>query len=409
MKLSMKTKRLAMALAASLALLIGLSACDSNDEPGGDDFNIELTAEGQVVVEQANDFAFNLMRQINEGEKNNNVLLSPYSAATLLSMLANGAAGDTRDQMLQALGHANLDQLNSYYAKLTRSFSGSNTFMTANSLWSSKNISMKSQYVNDLKNYYQAPHFSIDFSTATKRINKRINDNTKGMIPEAIHADLTNHCVCLVNAAYFASKWNTKFDQKDTKEENFIGINAWEKVQMMHNEQFVSRYDDDDLTVATIPYQNHAYNLIILLPEKSVDINQFVNELTSEKLSYWLSNQVTEKVRVGLPYWKMDYRIDLIPTLKQMGITDAFSMLKANFTPSTDAQWCVKLCEQNILIKVDEEGTVAAVETHAVGGFTSPGPTSPIIVNRPFVYLITENSTGTILFAGKIVTMRDLQ
>ena len=350
-------KRLVLFVCAMLMTMVSLA---DNELKG-----ITLTSEEQKLVNSNNDFAFNLFRAAQTGES---LILSPLSITYALGMLNNGAAGETLKQINTVLGFgdAGAEAINAFCRKMLTEAPGLDELtkvMIANTIYvnGARGYVLKEDFVGKARQYYDAEPESRDFGDGKTRdvINQWASDHTAGMIPEILNenefdADAVSY---LLNALYFKGTWTLKFDEKETKEELFADRYP---LPMMHQEKELAYTESDDCQALTLPYGNEAYRMTILLPRQGKSVNDVLQGLTAEKWQYLI--------------WGMGEAIDLM--------------------------------KQVAKIEVNEEGTEAAAVTiigmkaTGMGGHSEP-PHVKFHANRPFLYVISEQSTGSIFFIGQ--------
>lgn len=403
-------------------LLIGILAlitsCQNDD---GDSIitkerkDIPLSRSEEVLAEETMDFAFRLFRQVNDSEtKKANWIISPFSASMALGMLTNGAAGNTLEDMKSTLGFSdfNLEGMNAYYQKLIAellNLDNSTRLNIANSIWVNKGFQLYDTFVDVNQKTYHAKVSNLDFTSpdATTTINGWCADNTNQAIKEVTGSIPLEGNVILINALYFKGIWKTKFKKSDTKEEVFTNADGrTSKVPLMNlKEKFTYTYNDD-FCIAEFLYGNAAFSMVVLLPAEGKTLEESLDKLTYDNWKKWYEQRYLQSLLVKLPRFEMDYREYLTDDLRAMGMDEAFNMEKADFSNMSPDALYFSLMEQLTYIKVDEEGTEAAAVSK-VSGITAPTPNvpEPFYVNRPFAFMIKEQSTGTILFMGKVTEL----
>ena len=410
----MMKKVFCMMLLASL-----LTGC-SNDDDGSarpkERKNIELSRSEQVMTEETTDFAFRFFQQVNASEKEqDNWMISPLSASMALGMMTNGSAGNTLAEMKATLGfsEANIDEMNAYYRRLLTELpdlDNTTQLKLANSIWIGNGFEMKSPFVDVNKQMYDAKVSNLDFSSpkAPSTINNWCSDKTNGRITEVIQEITPAAKMFLLNALYFKGIWQEdyKFDKSKTKNEDFTNVDgSVTKVKMMNQtNSYVFNYNDY-FWMAKFNYGNCAYNMTILLPDTDHTLEECLEAMTAENWEKWNKDWTVRKLIVKMPRFEMKYNKSLIEDMKALGIKDAFDPASANFSNISDQSLFLDLLKQFTYLRVDEEGTEAAAVT--IGGMlgaVAPPSTGPVkfFLNRPFVFMINEISTGTVLFMGKV-------
>lgn len=370
--------------------------------------SISLTADQQALVVSNNNFAFNLFRK---ARKDENMILSPLSITYALGMLNNGAAGETLRQINTVLGFgdAGADAINDFCRKmlseapvldeLTKVMISNTIFFNA-----AKGYVLKDAFVEKANQYYDAVPESRNFGDGQTLdvINKWANDHTEGMIPQILKEDEfdANAVSYLLNALYFKGTWTLKFDEAETKTEQF----GQEEVPMMHLENNLPYMDDTDCQVLALPYGNGAYQMTILLPHEGKTVNDVLQGMTAEKWKQykWMDEAVVD---VKLPRFESMTELNLNDIMSALGMPNAFVYGIAEFPDFCNKEDIyISLMKQVAKIEVNEAGTEAAAVT-IIGVKDWAGPEEPPRVkfhaNRPFLYIISEQSTGSIFFIGQ--------
>ena len=273
-----------------------------------------------------------------------------------------------------------------------------------------KGYQLLPDFVSKAKLYYNADVETRDFYDGKTRdvINKWANDHTMGMIPEVLkEGEFDPKAVSyLLNAIYFKGAWAKKFDKDNTKDEEFEAGNGTEKklVPMMHQEKKFNYTENELCQALSLPYGNGAYSMTILLPKEGKTINDVLSTLTAEtwKRYQWMGSAIAD---VKLPRFETDSDIDLKPIMTALGMPKAFDRLLAEFPYFCDVPTYIELMKQVAKIKVNEAGTEAAAVT-VIGSIGAQGEKPQRFsfhANRPFLYVISEQSTGAIFFIGKYV------
>ncbi|NXB04356.1 ZPI inhibitor, partial [Cnemophilus loriae] len=334
-------------------------------------------------TEKTANFGFNLYRRI-AMTHDNNVIISPLSVSALMSVYMLAAKGETYRQIVKGLNlHAVKDRVDrQHLPALFKQLIG--------------NITMNDEFVLvqvDFENFTQAKLF----------INQNINKTTKGKIP-GLFEELDRHNkLVLVDYILFKGKWVYPFNSKFTEMETFH-INKYRSVQvpMMFKSDKINSTFDENLrcTVIKIPYKGNAYMLIVI-PEKEGDYISIEDHLTTELVESWLGNMKTRKVDISFPKFKLEQKYKMKKLLQGLGIKKLFTR-SADLSHLTDHEYvAVSQVVQKAVIEVDEEGTKAAAASGSeITAFTVP----PVIkVDRPFLFMIFEETFKTLLFIGRVV------
>ncbi|NXD34270.1 ZPI inhibitor, partial [Copsychus sechellarum] len=334
-------------------------------------------------TEKTANFGFNLYRKI-AMTHDNNVIMSPLSVSALMSVYMMAATGETYRQIVKGLNlHAVKDRVDrQHLPALFKQLIG--------------NITMNEEFLLvqvDFENLTQAKLF----------INQNINKTTKGKIP-GLFEELDRHNkLVLVDYIVFKGKWVYPFNSKFTEIETFH-INKFRSVQvpMMFKTDKINSTFDENLrcTVLKIPYKGNAHMLIVI-PEKEGDYISIEDHLTTELVESWLGNMKTRKVDISFPKFKLEQKYKMKKLLQGLGIKKLFTR-SADLSHLTDHEYvAVSQVVQKAVIEVDEEGTEAAAASGSqITAFTVP----PVIkVDRPFLFMIFEETFKTLLFIGRVV------
>ena len=333
-----------------------------------------------------------------------NVVTSPYSAAVCLSMLAEGAGGQTRAEFDSALGGImfKAEDLGSNDTVVVKS---------ANSIWIDDNFSIRNSYVDLLQNDFDAFITTQRFSdpATVKAINNWCLEHTEGKIGDMIDRLTPDMVMVLVNALYFNAPWADAFDPELTSENVFHGKSKSGKVPMMHRTGQYNYVQVHGAQVIQLPYEGGRYSMFVALPPAGADLDKLIPQITEGAFNSAIEMMRPKKVKLSLPRFKVETSMLLNKALQDMGIRTAF-------TPAADFHGIAEMgplvldqVKQKCYVEVAEKGTEAAAVTVAQIRLTAvrvdPEDMAVMTVDRPFVFMITDGYTGNILFAGKIVNL----
>ena len=333
-----------------------------------------------------------------------NVVTSPYSAAVCLSMLAEGAGGQTRAEFDSALGGImfKAEDLGSNDTVVVKS---------ANSIWIDDNFSIRNSYVDLLQNDFDAFITTQRFSdpATVKAINNWCLEHTEGKIGDMIDRLTPDMVMVLVNALYFNAPWADAFDSELTSENVFHGKSKSGKVSMMHRTGQYNYAQVHGAQVIQLPYEGGRYSMFVALPPAGADLDKLIPQITEGAFNSAIEMMRPRKVKLSLPRFKVETSMLLNKALQDMGIRTAF-------TPAADFHGIAEMgplvldqVKQKCYVEVAEKGTEAAAVTVAQIRLTAvrvdPEDMAVMTVDRPFVFMITDGYTGNILFAGKIVKL----
>lgn len=393
--------------------LIGEVAYNLNPQAGLDQI--------QALADAHNAFALDLYKQLaGEGE---NIFYSPYSIYMALLMTYAGAAGDTASQMESTLHlpysqeevHAVMNALNlQLKANSIMDDKPAFTLNIVNQLWGQAGYAFLPEFLNTLSQNYNAGLKTVDFAAdpeaARELINlwveAQTNEKIRDLIPEGVLNELTR--LVITNAVYFKAAWLSPFDPANTKNGSFTLLDGTQAdVPMMHQSSSMRAYVSQDVQAVELPYEGGTYSMVALMPTAG-NLDTFEQSLTAESLQDILNQLERASVTLSMPKFKFDAAFALNDALEGMGMTDAFDPMKANFSrmDGTTSLY-ISSALHKAFVDVNEEGTEAAAATAVAIGLTSaPGQSYTIMLDHPFLFLIRDNATGTLLFVGRMADPR---
>lgn len=408
-----------------MAALSLLAACQNDDLPdGGNEYEpIVMTKTETELASQGADFAFRFFRAVDKSlqengglsqeERDEPLFVSPLSASFALSMLANGADGETLQELTDALGFSgySMEEVNAYYKKLAEELpkqDKQSRLALANSLWLDTRFDALATYKGVLTDNYDAEVRQVDMATAVDDINNWCSQKTNGLIPKILKENEAGLSMLLLNALYFKGEWEDPFDEEDTREDVFANADGTESRAAFMNKEDWLRYVQNDLFgMVSLPYGNGAFSLQVLLPHEGMALADCMEALNGNAWTDLLNEMSFTEVNLKLPKLKTDRILDdLRPALEAMGVKKAFAE-GADFSKLSGQSLFISLVRQAVSFNMDEKGTEAAAVT-GIGGDVMAPPPSPVIdfhVQRPFLLVLTEKSTGCVLFIGKVVKM----
>ena len=373
------------------------------------DIENSMTSVANVESETAvsNSFWGELLGEACREMEKENICLSPLSAQFAMSMVANGAEGKTKKEILDAMKLG--DNANEKGRRLlddiaTKTIWNENSDVRiANSIWIKDGLDVKQDFVDTNKKYFDALVESAEFNQETvKRVNDWCNENTNGKIPTILDRLTENDRMLLINALYFKAAWSKPFQERNTTDKKFTTEKGEEiKVPMMmmrSNEPF---YKDDAVAMVSKKLQG-GYSMLFILPGEGVKCDEAA-EYVAKDFDTFLKNMEVKDVSLSLPKFTTDFGMSLKNTLANLGIKRAFGG-KAQFGGISDEALFISDVVQKTYINVNEKGTEAAAVTVAVAGLLSmrPPKIEVITFDRPFIYAIVKNSGNEVLFAGKV-------
>lgn len=372
-----------------------------------------MPAGSSGVTSAMNNFAFDFFKNtLNNDGTVTNKLVSPFSIYIALSMVYNGANNATRDSIAHALRLTSDDvqKLNDVCKVLIEDLPGVDSkvkLSIANSIWYNKSGAQPIENFLIVTNqWYHAAVTPTDFSnseSSLNAINEWVADNTNQKILKILDKVSKEDLMYLVNAVYFKGTWRNKFDASKTTNENFHTVDGSSvSVPFMIQENKVHFVHDEKVQVLELPYSSGSYNMYILLPQENTTLDQVISSINTTSFHQLLSDTLTTNMTIHLPKWKSNYKMGTLrPELAAMGMDISFTDF-ADFTKMYNQPVQITKSIHQTFIEVNEEGTEAAAATVIGTGLTSIGPPAVLRIDRPFMYVIAEKTSGVILFTGVV-------
>jgi len=396
----------------------GSCSKNNNTEPDLTPKSITLTAEAPQAIKSNNEFGIGLFTKVAE-EENKNLMLSPISAYTALTMLLNGCGGDTYTQLQGTLKYPEgmtIGDINEAYNSLVGQLLIADPkvkLALANAIFYRNGFSIKAPFLEKMHNDYKATVDDLDFAApaALTTINKWASDNTNGKIPEVLQEISAQAVMFIMNALYFNGDWSYQFDKSLTQERLFYpdGGNASD-VSTMNGEVGSKVVSGNGFRAIEMPYGRTNFTMVVIVPDGT--LNAFYPSLTSH-----LWNQITSdldgmdefgKTIVFIPKFKFSYEKFLNDQLQSMGMVDAFIDGVANLSGISNNSIFVSFVKQNTFVDVDEEGTeAAAVTTIGINLTSMPPQPQQFVIDKSFIFAIRERTTNTLLFIGQVVNPQE--
>lgn len=399
-----------------ILIALTLSACgrkdqfkDINDEGTKYSFNASaasttLTKAEEAMVVASNDFGFRIASGI--GDKS--FIFSPLSASILLGMLGEGAEGETAAEISRVLGFgdAGRQQVNEFSRNMMviADKSSEAVVRIANAIILNKGYTLKESYVKAVREYYDAKAVTLDFANPStlRYINSWASEKTNGLIPELLKEVDPGAFSYLMDALYFKGSWVEEFDEEREEKDFFKEDGSKSKVKMMCARMGHYQYcKTPEAQAVGIDYKGGNYRMSIILPSDGNKVSDVLSALGEGLWEEIVSSFSFTPALIFMPSFETASEVPLKSILQSMGVSHAFS--NADFSRMTDYSVAVDDIFQKAKIKVDKYGTEAAAVTVAVMKETAmPMPEDPVVfkADHPFIYLITERTTGSILFLG---------
>lgn len=396
-----------------------VASCDkTNDdetiEPGKliERKDIVLSRAQMEMVRANNAFALDLFARTAKDASGESFLISPLSVTYALGMVDNGAKGKTQEEINSVLGYdeSTVEGLNAFCKTMleqSAQVDPSTTIEIANTAVVNKVIPLLPEFTEKVESNYEAVVTYKDFEKDDVMgfINSWCDQKTHGMIPVLLEDPVDPSTYAhFLNAIYFKGIWSHQFKKADTSKEKFtLEDGSTRKVDMMHQKTTFSVGRGKGYSSIILPYGNQAYRMTVLLPANGVSVKDVMDGLTVDSLDPKCFYDA-EEVDLKLPAFESEFKIDFSDILCDMGMPTAFSPL-ADFSAMTTASVCISKVLHKAKIKVDETGSEAAAVTDVSMKYASAGPDAnqPVVfhADHPFIYAITEVSTGAIFFIGQ--------
>ncbi|MCD4670421.1 MAG: serpin family protein [Actinomycetia bacterium] len=364
------------------------------------------------LVDANTRFAFNIFRELVIEDKDQNIFISPLSILLALAMTYNGAAEDTSLAMADAMEFSGMDleELNQGFGDLMVSILNADSeveMSIANSIWQRMDFDAKEDFIDINKKYYNSGVRKLDFSDpkAVDTINDWISDATKEKITEMLDETPPTVVMYLINAIYFKGDWTYPFEEAATHDDDFyLEDGSTKKVPMMNIQEHFQYGRGDDYAVIRLPYGQEKFSMYIVLPDEGTAIDSIVGSLDEEKWNGITGSLSDSEVILAMPKYKMEYGVKLLnDSLTDLGMGIAFGP-GADFSGISEGIFISKVIHKAV-IEVNEKGSEAAAATVVAMAESAMVADEMVefIVNRPFIFTISDDRTGSILFMGKVM------
>ncbi len=377
---------------------------------------LKLTKSGEVLLENSNQFGIELLDVINkDSEADENLFISPLSISFAFGMALNGAEGDTYDEIAQVFHFDDLskDEINENFKSiisLLKELDDKVVMDVANSIWSDDGFPVKQDFIDVNKTYFDAEVNTLDFRSdeAADIINEWVKTKTNDKIDKIIDEIGADVVMYLINAIYFNGTWKYEFDKEQTEEGAFYqeNGNVLDNVLYMKQEAKIKYTENDFFRGAELPYGDGAFSMYVLLPNTNVTTGDLIDELKENGWGNYNNQFAYNKdVYVEFPKLKFSYDRELKKDLITLGMSKPFA--DADFSAISDLAIEISKVIHKSFVEVNEEGTEAAAVTAIEFEYTSVGGSEQkdlfyFQVNKPFLFIIQENSSNSLLFIGKV-------
>ncbi|MBP1918602.1 serpin family protein [Youngiibacter multivorans] len=411
-----------LSISLAVALTSGLSACTgTSPAAASDDLMAGISKSAAAskspdsqFIGSYSDFAFYLFRETISDQENS--LVSPLSVILALSMTANGADGNTLDEMEKLLGQdIPLIDLNAYLNSYADGLPDEekSKLRIANSIWfrdDEGRLTVEKEFLQTNADYYSAAAYKSKFDDATlDDINDWVEKNTDGMIDRILDSINPDAVMYLINAIVFDAEWDKVYSKENLQSGSFISASGTtEDAQFMNSEEEL--YLDDGMSTGFIkPYSKGLYSFAAILPNEGMSVDDYVGSMTGKGFLEMIGGAEKTLVTASLPKFSYDYKINLNDALKKLGMPTAFSSEKADFSKlgkSSRGNLYIGEVLHKTFISVDELGTKAGAVTKVEIRDESFIETKIVRLDRPFIYAIIDNSTGLPIFIGTVNTVK---
>jgi len=362
-------------------------------------------------------FAVKIFKELSREDTGTNVFISPLSISTALTMAYNGANGTTREAMAETLEVTGmtLEEINQNYLNLIESLENADAgvqLRIADSVWTRDEFAprVRQAFIEHLSTYYKSELYTKDFDDpeTVEEINGWIREKTDNKINKMIEKVDPQIVMFLINAIYFKGDWAVPFDEKDTHTD-FFNLQDGLKVKV----SYMSITDDykyfagSNYQAVRLPYGRDKIAMYVLLPNEDVNIDTFIESVSQSGLDESFNRYHKTEVELDFPKFKLEYGVKrLNDALKNLGMGVAFDPWEADFggiAPVSELNnLYIDFVDHKAFVEVNEKGTEAAAATVVGVGLTSMPMTQTFKVDRPFVFMIRDDRSGSILFMGKI-------
>ena len=367
----------------------------------------ELTSLEKELTSSSSEFGFQVFRKILQDQPDSNLFISPLSISMALGMTYNGAEGETENAMRTTLGYGDLsdEQINTNYASLINLLINRDDKVQmdiANSIWIREGFPVQQDFIDLNKKYFNARVDNMNFSSseAVEIINNWVSQNTNGKIEKIINKIDPLVVMYLINAIYFKAFWQYPFDTEQTSEGWFTKKNGDSVLcAFMQQENSFQYLETDKFQSVDLAYGEGSFSMSLLLPKSGYTVADIISDLNKNEWDTLTDQFSPVTVIIKMPKFTLEYNITLNEVLKSLGMGIAFDEINADFSDiNPDYQLYISNVLHKSFIQVDEKGTEAAAVTSVEISFTSVPMT--VSFNRPFLFIIRERSSNTILFMG---------
>lgn len=382
-------------------------AIASNVDYGKDDY--------QKINSANNELGFHLLSKV-DSDEHGNIFISPTSLLMALSMVYNGADGKTKVEIAKALQAEGIDvedlnKANASLMSMLHDRSEDIELNVANSIWLNDYFHVQDHFKTNTEDYFNAMIQEVDIhdNKTPDTINDWVKKSTNGKIKAIVDSPLDQNIVSfLINAIYFNGNWTHEFKEELTENRPFyLEDGSVKDVPAMTLNEKLAYMENDYIQAVTLPYgEGEDMSMNVILPKENTSLEEVMSLLNNESWEVWKEEFTPQEGTIMMPKFQLEYETILNESLEKLGMKTAFQERTANFSKmiQEDESIWISQVKQKTFIDVNEKGTEAAAATSVEVKITSAPIEKPFImeVNRPFLILITDHSTDTILFIGSI-------
>lgn len=390
-----------------------LGSCSKNiPAPSDQPVPLNISEKSKKILAADNDFGFDLFQNILQNDSSDNLMISPLSVSAALSMTLNGADGQTMQDMKHTLHFDDLvsEDFNQAMKELLDALTSVDPKVIlniANSIWYRQGFLINPAFLEINKNYYRAEVSALNFNDPASKdiINNWVAENTQNKITKIVENIDPMDVMFLVNAIYFKGTWKFRFDEDQTQDLPFhISPDQSIDVPTMVRKGDFAWLTNELFTAVELDYGQGNFSMVLVLPAQGKSISDIAVNLNHDNWGNWINSLDTlYDSKIFLPKFTFSYNKKLNDALAELGMGIAFNPNLADFSRiNADDQLYISEVKHKSFIEVNEEGTEAAAVTSVTIRVTSVGPETAIVIDKPFIFVIREKTTGAILFMGKV-------
>ena len=403
-----------------VSMILGIVGCaktpeptPNNDNPGNTDKPVVQEVEiADIFVESQMEFSVDLFKEVVKNGENENLMISPLSVSTALAILAEGSDTKTKEELESTLsGYLSLEELTDFLSSYLKNLPTGEKckFVYANAIWANEKDGLKinEDFLKFASDTYGADIKKGPFTNKTVwEINKWVYKNTDGMIDKILKELPPDAVMCILNAVAFDAEWKDRYEKDDIEKKTFTSYSGKEqKIDFMNSrEEYL--FEDEYAAGFKKKYKGGNYSFVALLPYEGVDVNDYVSQLTPRGIKEMLDNYTYADVHASIPKFESEYEVEMNDILKGLNLNHMFDKKEADFSKlgvSDGKNIYVHEVKHKTYILVDEVGTKASAVTSVImNELATAAPSEPveIILDRPFVYMIIDESTNLPVFMG---------